>query len=98
MVLFENFCIYDLEKFNLNCFCFCGVFFIVSIDDFICYFKDFVDEGICCFIDVDNMCVVSVFNLGIIDELGYVDNIVIFKLKKIVLFFVLLFVNGECNF
>lgn len=44
------------------------------------------------------MCVVSVFNLGIIDELGYVDNIVIFKLKKIVLFFVLLFVNGECNF
>lgn len=98
MVLFENFRIYDLEKFNLNRFRFRGAFFIVSIDDFIRYFKDFVDEGIRCFIDVDNMRVVSVFNLGIIDELGYVDNIVIFKLKKIVSFFVLLFVNGERNF
>lgn len=98
VLLFVGIGVESFECFVLECFCFCGVMIIISIEDFVCYLKGYVSviEKVCCFIDVDYMIVCLVFNIGMFDNFGYVDNVVFIMLKQIVLFCVLFQINGEC--
>lgn len=57
IVLFVSVLVKSFEQFQFECYCFCGVMEISNIDEFVKYLFGYVGDGVCCFIDVDEMCV-----------------------------------------
>lgn len=87
----------SLESLNDGRFRFRGKLSTTSIADFVRYSSAYSEgqPGASCFIDADNMCATSVFNLGTLESAGHADNTAAIALKKTAPFCALLDFNGE---
>ncbi|MGO3492909.1 YfdQ family protein [Hafnia alvei] len=97
VIIPENHQIKSLEHLELGRSRFRGKLSTTSIADFVRYSSAYSEgqPGARCFIDADNMCATSVFNLGTLANAGHADNTAAIALKKTAPFCALLAFNGE---
>lgn len=97
VIIPENHQIKSLEHLELGRSRFRGKLSTTSIADFVRYSSAHSEgqPGARCFIDADNMCATSVFNLGTLANAGHADNTAAIALKKTAPFCALLAFNGE---
>ncbi|WP_332400324.1 DUF2303 family protein [Vibrio metschnikovii] len=91
----ESFNIHDLEKFMPHRNLFRGVMETSNIAEFVRYHEEFQIEGNQCFIGMERMSAITIFDIGTMQKPGHCKHQAKLNLRKTASYKALLEINGE---